>query len=77
MSQDTDQMELLEQARQRARKVLDDLVRQRDELLAHPPDLAPAQLEAGRLAMARAVDAARRMLHSIEQALAIARGFLN
>jgi hypothetical protein len=77
MSQETDQMELLEQARQRARKVLDDLVRQRDELLAHPPALAPSQLETGRQAMSNAVDAAQRMLHSIEQALAIARGFLN
>jgi hypothetical protein len=61
---------LLMDAGFRARALLDDLLRQQAEIDASPPALTPAQLEAGRQAFRNSVDAARRMLHSIDHALA-------
>lgn len=67
-----DDLNLLAQARQRAQTLLDDLLRKQAELDASLPNLSPAQLEAGRQALCNAVDSARRMVHSIDQALAAA-----
>jgi len=63
----------LSTARARAQSLLDDLLRQQAELDAAPPALSAAQLELGRLHLSKAVDAARRLLHSIDQALARAQ----
>ena len=68
-----DPHKLLIDARSRAQSLLDDLLRQKGELDASPPALTPAQLDAGRQALRNSVDAARRMLHSIDQALARAQ----
>ncbi|MGE5608683.1 MAG: hypothetical protein ACM359_05490 [Bacillota bacterium] len=68
-----DDLNLLTQAHQRAQTLLNDLLHHQAELDACPPTLPPAQLEAGRQALRNAVDSARRMVHSIEQALVAAQ----
>ena len=68
-----DQIQLLLTARDKARKLLEEIVRHQAELDAEPPALERAQLEAGRAAMRKAVDSAERMLQSIEDALASVR----
>jgi hypothetical protein len=65
-----DQIHLLLTARDKARKLLEEIVRHQAEIEARPPELARAQLEAGRMAMRKAIDSATRMLQSIEDALA-------
>lgn len=67
---DPDQLELLRQARDRAAKLLEDVRRQRDELVAQPPSIDPASLAEGRAAMDNAVASAERMLAAVEAALA-------
>jgi hypothetical protein len=67
---DPDQIELLTQARGRAARLLDDVRRQRDELLAQPPSIDPASVADGRAAMDNAVASAGRMLAAVEAALA-------
>ena len=59
-------LELLREARERAAGLLEELRRQQAEL-AMRPDLRG--VEAGERAMREAVDAAARMVESIEQAL--------
>jgi hypothetical protein len=68
-----DQIQLLVAAREKARKLLEEIIRHQAELDADPPPLERAQLEAGRLAMRKAIDSAARMLQSIEEALASVR----
>ena len=64
-----DQIQLLLVAREKARRLLEEIMRHQADLDASPPALCAAQLEAGRLAMAKAIDSATRMLQSIEDAL--------
>jgi hypothetical protein len=68
-----DQIQLLLAAREKARKLLEEIIRHQAELEAEPPALERAQIEAGRLAMRKAIDSASRMLQSIEEALASIR----
>lgn len=65
-----DQIQLLLAARDKARRLLEEIMRHQAELDATPPALNAAQLRAGRLAMGKAIDSATRMLQSIEEALA-------
>jgi hypothetical protein len=65
-----DQVQLLLAARDKARTLLEEIIRHQAELEPGPPALERAQLEAGRLAMRKAIDSAARMLQSIEDALA-------
>ncbi|HEX2972270.1 MAG TPA: hypothetical protein VHP11_08045 [Tepidisphaeraceae bacterium] len=69
-----DDLQLLSQARQRATALLEDLLHHQAELDASSTIVEATQLEAGRQALHSAVDSARRMVHSIDQALAAARG---
>lgn len=73
MDPTADQIQLLLAARDKARTLLEEIIRQQAELEAAPPALERAQLEAGRLAMRKAIDSAARMLQSIEEALASIR----
>lgn len=68
---DPDQVELLKQARERAAKLVDEVRRQRDELLEapRPPNVDEESMAAGRVAMDRAVASAERMLAAVEAAL--------
>ena len=68
-----DQIQLLLAAREKARKLLEEIIRHQAELDAAPPALDRARMEAGRLAMQKAIDSASRMLQSIEDALASIR----
>ena len=61
---------MLRESRQRATALLDNLVRQKADLEAWPPGTVnPEQLRAGRAAIEGAIDAARRMVQSIDSAL--------
>lgn len=73
MNPTDDQIQLLLAARDKARKLLEEIIRHQAELDAEPPALERAQLEAGRQAMRKAIDSAARMLQSIEEALASIR----
>ena len=64
-----DQLQLLLAAREKARRLLEEILRHQKELDAGPPSLDAAQLQAGRMALGKAIDAATRMLQSIEEAL--------
>lgn len=67
---DPDQLDLLQQARDRARKLVDDVRRKRDELLAaRPPGIDADKLAQGRNAMDNAVASAERTLAAVEDAL--------
>jgi hypothetical protein len=63
-----DQEELLAAALHRASKLVTELEQKKADLEAHPPDLPPAQLAEGRVAMEQAVASARRMLVALQQA---------
>jgi hypothetical protein len=69
---DPDQLDLLKQARDRAARLVDDVRRQRDDLLANPPTahVAAEAIAQGRAAMDNAVASAERMLAAVEAALA-------
>ena len=73
MEPSKDQIQLLLTARDKARKLLEEIIRHQAELEAQPPKLERAQLEAGQMAMRKAIDSATRMLQSIEDALASVR----
>ena len=64
-----DQLHLLLAARDKARRLLEEIMRHKAELDAGPPALDAAQLQAGRMALGKAIDSATRMLQSIEEAL--------
>lgn len=66
-----DQIDLLKQARERAAKLIDEVRRQRDELLAtpRPPNVDAESIARGRAAMDNAVASAERMLAAVEAAL--------
>ena len=63
------QTEMLRQARQRAEKLLGDLLRQQAEIEQSPPKLEPGQLAQGRMAMQKAIESARRCLDNLDDAL--------
>jgi hypothetical protein len=70
---DTEQTKVLSEARQRAQKLLEELLRQQADLLARPPKhLDPQQIEAGKAAVQKAVNAAKRVLQSVDDALGAA-----
>jgi hypothetical protein len=63
---------MLNEARSKAERLLGELLKQQAEVEANPPKLATGQLEAGRQAMQKAIDSARRMLKSLDEAQKIA-----
>jgi hypothetical protein len=63
--------QLLRDAREKARALVDRLVQEQAEVEKNPPAIAAADLAEGRAAMARAVAAARRTLQAIDAALAV------
>lgn len=69
-----DELKLLEEARQKASRIVNDLAQKHAELEANPSLIPPDRLEEGRAALENALNAARRMLKNIEDALAIGKG---
>ena len=63
---------MLREAKTRGEKLLAELLKHQAELDASPPDLPPQQLKQGREAMQKAIDSARRMVDSLNQAQRIA-----
>ena len=61
-------MELLDQALQRARRLVSELEARKAEVEANPPPISVDQLAMGRQAMTNAIESARRMLVSLEDA---------
>ena len=64
--------ELLEQALIKARKLVENLQRQKQELEAAPPTLPPEKLREGKQAFDNALASARRMLAALEEGAAVA-----
>ncbi|WP_428939286.1 hypothetical protein [Fontivita pretiosa] len=60
--------EMMRDALERARRLLRELEKQRDEVEANPPDIPPEQLAVGRMAMNNAIASARRMLQALTEA---------
>ena len=70
---DAEQMKVLTEARQRAGKLLDEMLRQQADLLKNPPKhLEAQQIEMGKTAMQKAIDSARRAVQSLDDALRLA-----
>ena len=63
-----DEPEMLRLAKSKARKLLDDLVRQQASLDANPPKISAANLALGREAMQNAIASARRTIKALEEA---------
>lgn len=61
--------EMLVQARQRTRQLLDTLLHQQADLNAHVAMVPAETIHEGRTALEGAIDSARRMLESIDTAL--------
>jgi hypothetical protein len=68
---DHDSEQMLADAIGKARKLVAELERQRQEIEATPSDLPPAQLAEGKQAFDNAAAAVRRMLQSLEDATAL------
>jgi hypothetical protein len=66
---DAQKMALLGEARQRGQKLLDEVRKQREELVAWPSNIPPQQLQQGREAMDQAILAAQRTLEDLDGAL--------
>ena len=66
------QHQLLREARQRTCELLDRLLHQQAELASFPSELAAETMQEGCIALQGAVDSARAMLQSIDDALAAA-----
>jgi hypothetical protein len=64
---------MLDEAREKARRLVQKLREQEVELEAHPPQLPLEKLLEGRQAMRKAVESAERMLANLEAATAISR----
>jgi hypothetical protein len=67
-----DDMRMLDDARERAQKLIDGLIRQRDELELPARGLSPAQIAQGKVLIENALRSATRMLVSLEDARRIA-----
>jgi hypothetical protein len=65
---DEDPDQMLDDAIARARKLVEELERQRAEVEANPPNIPPDQLAQGRHAFEMALASARRMLLALEDA---------
>ena len=63
---------MLDEARDRARKLVDGLIRQRDELALPSRGLTPEKLAEGKVLIENALRSATRMLVSLEEARRIA-----
>jgi hypothetical protein len=63
---------ILRDARQRTRELLDRLLHQQAELESFPSMLPAETMHEGRIALQGAIDSARAMLQSIDDALAAA-----
>ena len=64
------QQEILQQARDRAAKLVSDLEEKAAELEKMPPKITPQQLEEGRAVMRKAIADVKRALENIEKAAA-------
>jgi hypothetical protein len=65
----TAHLQLLVSARDRARKLLDQLLRQQTELSTLPSMIPAETIHEGRIALQGAIDAARAMLENLEVSL--------
>jgi hypothetical protein len=63
---------MLKEARAKAEHLVRELLKQQAEVEANPPKLSPEQLELGRLAFQKAIDAAQRTLKNLDDAQRIA-----
>lgn len=68
-SGDLHNVQMLRDARRRAQKVVDELHRQKDDLRRAPATMDGKKIEAGKLAVGRALESARRMLAEIDDAI--------
>ena len=64
---------MLDKALEKAQRLVDDLTAQQAELDRSPPNIPPADLVSGRMAMQNALASARRMLVALREAEQIAR----
>ena len=70
---DAEEMKVLTEARQRAQRLLDEMLKQQADLLQNPPKhLEPDKVELGKTAMQKAIDAARRTVQNVDDALKLA-----
>jgi hypothetical protein len=69
---DPETVKMLTEARAKAEHLLSELLKQQAEVEANPPALPAEQLEQGRFAFQKAIDSARRMLKSLDEAQQIA-----
>ena len=74
---DPETQKLLIEARKKAEHLLSELLKQQAEVEAKPPTMPAEQLAQGRFAMQKAIDSARRMLKSLDEAQQIASIDLN
>ena len=72
MPLNSEQQQVLEEARSRAAELVKELEEKAAELEKNPPKVDAKQLEEGKAAMRNAVAAVRRALENIEKAAAIA-----
>jgi hypothetical protein len=72
-----DEIQQVLEARAGAQKLLDELLQRQKEIEANPPDISAKQLAEGRAAFQKAIDAARRTLTSLEEAMRVAGIQLN
>jgi hypothetical protein len=68
-----DQMKLLTEARVKASRLLDGLLKEQAELKKNPPKVKPADRILGEQAMANAIASARRMIVALEEAAKIGK----
>lgn len=68
------ELEALFEARAKARQMVAQLERYQADAAASPPDLPAAQLAAGRAALLKALQSARRMLENLDAAIALVTG---
>jgi hypothetical protein len=68
-----DEADMLRLARERAQKLLDDLLKQQADLDANPPKIAAEKLVEGRAAFGNAIASARRAVRAIQDAERIGR----
>ena len=66
------QQQILEEARQKASKLIAELQEKAAELEKNPPQLNAQQLEEGKAAMRNAIVAVKKALENIEQAAGVA-----
>jgi hypothetical protein len=73
MSEQEVDLDMLYKARDKARKLVEGIQKQFDEVEANPPrDLPQEKLAMGRIAMINAIASAKRSLAALEEAIKIA-----